>query len=145
MSTPVKEILDYMIVRIPTEFKTELSDDYALAQQGIIEMGIAMGNDFTFSGENASMIVNEDLTMSNKWLASRFAYRCYLERLWDELNRNSVNFSTLTFSIKSLEKRPESVQEELYKLNRYLDSEISRASGASAIVGFVSEFGSSIE
>ncbi len=141
MGTTVKEILNSMLSRIPKEFKTELAEDYELAEQGIVEMGIAIGQSYVFSGVDADRCIDVELTMAEAWLAARFAYRCYLERLWDELNRNAVNFATLTFSIKDLQKRPESIQDELYKLNRYLESEIARATGASSIVGMVTSFG----
>lgn len=141
MGTTVKTILDSMLSRIPKEFKTELAEDYELAEQGIIEMGITIGADYSFDGDGAERQIDAELSMAETWLAARFSYRCYLERLWDELNRNAVNFSTLTFSIKDLQKRPESIQDELYKLNRYLDGEIARATGVSSIVGMVSEFG----
>ena len=141
MATKVKEILDFMLARVPKEFKTELAEDVDLAEQGAIEMGIALGKDFTLSGTGIDRQVDEDLTMSEKWLASRFTYMCYLERLWDELNRNAVNFSTLTFAIKNLEKRPESVQDEIYKVKRYIENEVARASGSSCLVGYVTKFG----
>jgi hypothetical protein len=142
MGTKVSEIMDMMLARIPAEFKSDVQDDYELAVQGMVEMGIALNDEYVFTGDGKDQCIDIDLTMAKKWLASRFAYRCYLERLWDSLNQAGINFKTLTFEIKSLEKRPESIQEELYKLNRYLDSEIARATGANSVVGYVSQFGS---
>lgn len=141
MGTTLKEILDMMLVNIPPEYKSELANDYDFAEQGIIEMGVALGDEYTFSGTDADRVVDTQLPMNKRWLAARFAYLCYLNRLWDEFNRDSVNFSTITFSIKGLEKRPESIQDQIYKMRRYIANDIMLASDYGSSVGFVSKFG----
>lgn len=140
MGTTVKEILDLMLALIPKEFKSDIAEDYELAERGLIEMGVALGQEFTFEGEGADRHIDVTLTMAEKWLASHFAYRCYLLRLKDELNQNAVNFSTITFSVKGLEKRPEAINDTLYQLNRYLDDAITRAKDGNCLIGYITKF-----
>lgn len=143
MGTTVKQVLNMMLPLIPDDLKTGISNDYSLAKHGLVEMGVAIGKNFVFSGEGENEQIDVELPMAELYLSSYFTYRCYLMRLKDELNQNAVNFSTLTFSIKSLEQRPKSVDDSIYAVNRYLNDEIARVLGASGVVGFVTQFGRS--
>lgn len=143
MGTTVKQVLEMMLPLIPDDLKTDIADDYSLAKHGLVEMGVAIGKNFVFSGEGENEQIDVDLPMAELYLSSHFAYRCYLMRLKDELNQNAVNFSTLTFKINSLEQRPKSVDDSIYAVNRYLNDEIARVLGASGVVGFVTQFGGS--
>lgn len=150
MGTSLKSVMDMMIPIIPKDYKTDIANDVDLAYHGLIEMGVALHRDFTFvyedvikDGVTTSTVtsINEDLTMIEKYLASHFAYRSYLMRLKDELNRDAINFKTLTFEIKSLEKRPTAINDSLYSLNRYLDYTVAQISGSTALIPAVTQFG----
>ena len=85
----------------------------------------------------------KDLTLSEKWLAALYTYKVYLERLKIEKSVEAINFSTLTFSIKGLEKIPENINDSIYWLNRSIQQEIDRAKGSNAILGNVYVYGES--
>jgi len=144
MATSLRSVMDLMMPLIPEDFKTDNEDDIELAELGCVEMGVALGKEFTFTGsiDDDTRSIEQDLSMAERWLASRFTYRAYLTRLKDELNQNAVNFSTLTFSVKGLEKRPEAINDSLYSLNKYLESEIAKAKGTD-VIGVVTQFGGS--
>lgn len=150
MGTSLRSVMDMMMPIIPTDYKTDIADDIDLAYRGLVEMGIALRQDYTFVYENIDVdgvitptitSINEDLTMSEKYLASHYAYRSYLMRLKDELNRDAINFKTLTFEIKSLEKRPEAINDSIYSLNRYLSDTVAVISGSTSLEPAVSQFG----
>lgn len=151
MGTTLKEILDITIALIPKDYRSELMEDTDLAAHGLMEMGVALDTPFVFTEEKsideesgkemAVRGISIDLSMKEKSLASYFTYRCYLMRLKDELNRDAINFKTLTFEIKGLEKRPEAINDSIYQINRYLQTEIDRVKGGSSVIGVVSVFG----
>ena len=60
-----------------------------------------------------------------------------------EKSVEAINFSTLTFSIKGLEKIPENINDSLYWLNRNIQQEIDKANGSNAILGNVYVYGDS--
>lgn len=150
MGTSLKSVMEMMMPIIPSDYKTDIATDIDLAYRGLIEMGVALKTEYTFVYEDILVdgiltptvtSINEDLVMSHKYLASHFAYRSYLMRLKDELNRDAINFKTLTFEIKSLEKRPTAINDSLYSLNRYLNDTVANISGSTSIVPAVSQFG----
>lgn len=154
MGTTLDSVMKIMMPLIPEDYKTDIVDDVDLAYRGIIEMGIALHQTYTFVTEevleNGVLVtkitgIEETLDMFKTFLASHFAYRAYLMRLKDELNRDAINFKTLTFEIKSLEKRPTAVNDSIYSLNRYLNDTIKMINGASSIIGTVTQIGKSDE
>lgn len=82
-----------------------------------------------------------DLTLAQQRLAGYFCYLLYLEKLKLSLNQDAINFSTLTFSIKGLEKRPEAVNDQIYMVRRYLQDQVDRINGSAAILGTAKMFG----
>jgi hypothetical protein len=159
MATTLDSIMDMMLPLIPDDYKTEIAEDSTLAYRGLIETGMALNININFyyedietqvtdeAGVTTTVVVNkmmgieEDLSSSEKYLASYYAYRAYLMKLKDELNRDAINFKTLTFEIKSLEKRPEAINDSIYYANRYLDDLIAQISGSKSLSAVVVQFG----
>ena len=88
-------------------------------------------------------IITPDLTLAQQRLASYYSYILYLEKLKLVLNNDAINFSTLTFSIKGLEKRPGAINDMIYTAKRYLSDYQDRLTGSDAILGNATQFGSS--
>ena len=143
-----------MLALIPDNYKTEIANDISLVERGIIEMSVAMSIDIIINYETSIDAVDGDLvenkvpvscsptlTANQAYIASYYAYRAYLMKLKDELNRDAINFKTLTFEIKSLEKRPEAINDTLYQVNRYLGSVVDQAKGSNCVLGKVVRFG----
>ena len=117
--TPLKEILNIAVPKIPLELQEEAKQDESYAYTGCIDMIVALNLDADVIFEDEEVIENGklstvshgyctiDLTISQKWLAALYTYKVYLERLKIEKSVEAINFSTLTFSIKGLEKIPE--------------------------------------
>lgn len=153
MRYSLNTIQSMMLALIPTDYKTEIAEDMDLVELGVIEMAAALGKELSIETETTEKEVNgelisvdtkyvsEDLSISEAYLASYFSYRDYLLRLKDEFNRDAINFKTLTFEIKSLEKRPEAINDTLYQVNRYLTNYINQAKGSTAILGKTKKFG----
>ena len=153
--TNLQEIMDLMMPLIPNDYRSEMVDDMDLAKRGAIEMAVALkfptfkiteevGEEITDDGdlvEVTTYFANQELTFEQIYLAAHFAYRAYLMKLKDSFTRDAINFNTLTFSIKGLEKRPEMINDSLYQLNRYLENEVAKVSGARAIVGTAVKYG----
>ena len=78
---------------------------------------------------------------SKKWLAALFTYKTYLERLNIEKTVEAINFKTLTFEIKGLDKIPENINDSIYWLNRNIQKEIDKANGSTALLGTVVAYG----
>ena len=81
------------------------------------------------------IVITPDLTLAQQRLASYYCYIAYLEKLKLSLNQDAINFSTLTFSIKGLEKRPEAVNDQIYLAKRYLSSYEDKLNGSAAVLG----------
>lgn len=155
-STKLTSIMDMMLALIPNDYKTEIAENIDLVERGLVEMAIALGMDISIDYEEQTEVdentgdvttktvpttCSPALSLQQMYLASHFAYRAYLMKLKDEFNRDAINFKTLTFEIKSLEKRPEAINDSLYTLNRYINDVIAQAQGSSAILGQISQFG----
>ena len=146
--TNLQEIMDLMMPLIPNDYRSEMANDIDLAKRGTYEMAVALKfPSFRITEESSSDVNDEgevievtkyfasqELTFEQIYLAAHFAYRAYLMKLKDSFTRDAINFSTLTFSIKGLEKRPEMINDSLYQLNRYLENEVAKVSGASSIL-----------
>ena len=154
MDKDVDLVKSLMLALIPDNYKTEIAEDVSLVERGIIEMSVALSLDLlinyeTTTEENNGEVVEVKvpvsctpaLTVDQAYLASYYAYRAYLLKLKDEFNRDAINFKTLTFEIKSLEKRPEAINDTLYQVNRYLGSVVDQAKGAGCVLGRVVQFG----
>lgn len=150
MATPLQDILKITVPKVPTAYQEEVMNDESYAYAGCIDMMVNLGLDgdfitettITSSGEEEKhMSCTLDLTLRQKWLAALFTYKCYLERLKDSLTRDAINFKTLTFELKSLDKRPENINESLYTLNRYLSDNIAIALECDSVVGIAVQFG----
>lgn len=154
MGTDVSLVKSLMLSLIPDDYKTDIADDYDIIERGIIEMSVSLGLDVIINYETITEGEGEEqtevripvscsptLTVQQAYLASYYAYRAYLLKLKDELNRDAINFKTLTFEIKSLEKRPEAINDTLYQVNRYLSNVINETKGSGCVKGRVVKFG----
>lgn len=154
MDKDVALVKSLMLALIPDNYKTEISEDISLVERGIIEMSVALSIDILINYETTTEEVDGELvevktpisctptlTANQAYLASYYAYRAYLLKLKDEFNRDAINFKTLTFEIKSLEKRPEAINDTLYQVNRYLTGVIDQVNGSSCVLGKVVQFG----
>ena len=151
METSLQLVLDRMLPLIPEEYKTDIQDDIDLAIKGVYDMAynlelddlvIESVDEVNDEGENVKKYyTNIALTSSQIHLAAYFTYKTYLYRLKDAMNQEAINFKTLTFEIKGLEKRPEAVNDSIYMTERYLEKEVAKAKGSSSIVGAVRQFG----
>lgn len=153
--TNLQEIMDLMMPLIPNDYRSEMANDIDLAKRGTYEMAVALKfPSFRITEESSSDVNDEgevievteyfasqELTFEQIYLAAHFAYRAYLMKLKDSFTRDAINFSTLTFSIKGLEKRPEMINDSLYQLNRYLENEVAKVSGARSILGTAVMYG----
>lgn len=153
--TSLKDILNIAVPKVPLELQEEVRNDESYAYTGCIDMIVALGMDADVIGETTEEFDKEtgelkevtsyyctaDLTLSQKWLAALFTYKVYLERLKIEKSIEAINFKTLTFEIKGLDKIPENINDSLYWLNRTINNEIDKASGANAVLGVVSAYG----
>ena len=113
--TPLKDILNIAVPKIPLELQNDARQDESYAFTGCIDMIVALNIDADVIWEETEEITDEgtvetvkhgyctkDLTLSEKWLAALYTYKVYLERLKIEKSVEAINFSTLTFSIKGL-------------------------------------------
>ena len=154
--TPLKDILNIAMPKIPLELQEEAKQDESYAYTGCIDMIVALNLDAEViyldeeetnsDGETSTVkhgYCTMDLTISQKWLAALYTYKVYLERLKIEKSVEAINFSTLTFSIKGLEKIPENINDSLYWLNRNIQQEIDKANGTNAILGDIYIYGQS--
>lgn len=154
--TPLKDILNIAVPKIPLELQDDARQDESYAFTGCIDMIVALNIDADVIWEETEEIADDgtvetvkhgyctkDLTLSEKWLAALYTYKVYLERLKIEKSVEAINFSTLTFSIKGLEKIPENINDSIYWLNRSIQQEIDRAKGSNAILGNVYVYGES--
>lgn len=155
--TNLTEVIDLMTPKIPLEMRSDEMIDIELARVGVLNMATALGfeslnitkhveevedPDGEGTIEEVSYTVEPELTFKQLNLAAYYAYGAYLDKLKLAYTNDAINFSTLTFSIKGLEKRPESIGDQIYNWNRYLPNEINRASGNSGgIVGTAVVFG----
>ena len=155
--TSLKEIIDLMLPKIPLDMRSDEMIDIELARTGLMDMASALdfpsltfekttepifNNDTGEYDMVDSEYVVEDIDFKQKRLAAYYAYGSYLERLKLAYTNDAINFNTLTFAIKGLEKRPEAINDSIYMWNRYLKDEISKAKGSSVVIGIVKQFGS---
>lgn len=153
--TSLKDIMNIAVPKVPLELQEEVRNDESFAYTGCIDMIVALGMDADVISETKEIVNEEtgeteevvsyfctaDLTLSQKWLAALFTYKVYLERLKIEKSIEAINFKTLTFEIKGLDKIPENINDSLYWLNRTINAEIEKASGANAVLGVVTAYG----
>lgn len=155
-STDLTVIMNMMLSLIPNDYKTDIAEDMDLVERGLVEMSVALNKDIIINYTEKTIVDEETwesttkkvatsctpaLTLPEQYLASHYAYRAYLMRLKDEFNRDAINFKTLTFEIKSLEKRPEAINDSLYTLNRYINNVIAQTKGSDALLGRITQFG----
>ena len=155
-STDLTVIMNMMLSLIPNDYKTDIAEDMDLVERGLVEMSVALNKDIVINYTEKTIVDEETwesttkkvaisctpaLSLPEQYLASHYAYRAYLMRLKDEFNRDAINFKTLTFEIKSLEKRPEAINDSLYTLNRYINNVIAQTKGSDALLGRITQFG----
>lgn len=146
--TSSDEIKTLLLELIPDDMRDDNLVTSGLIKLAVINMGAALGiEDMVIEeGEdeelNTIYNITPDLTLKQISLASYFAYGLYLEKLKLSLNQDAINFSTLTFSIKGLEKRPEAINDSIYYNKRYIQDQIDLMNGSAAILGTAVKFGS---
>lgn len=136
---------------IPEDMRADGLVDSNMVKLGVIDACCALGiGNLEFeeiedpsAEEGADVVysISPDLTLAQQRLAGYFGYILYLEKLKLSLNQDAINFSTLTFSIKGLEKRPEAVNDQIYLAKRYLEDQVNMLNGSAAIVGTAVQFG----
>lgn len=153
--TSFQEILSIAVPKVPLELQDEARKDESYSYTGCIDMIVALGLDADVFWETEQVLDEQtgemvevkhgyctaDLTISQKWLAALFTYKTYLERLKLEKSIEAINFKTLTFEIKGLDKIPENINDSIYWLNRNIQAEIDKANGTNAILGTVISYG----
>lgn len=154
--TDLNEIMKLMLPKIPLDMRTDDMIDIELARIGVMDMASALEFPTLHIEETTEEIVDEttgelvtvtnyytveDLDFKQQRLAAYYAYGAYLHRLKLAFTNDAINFSTLTFSIKGLEKRPDAINDNIYMWNRYLPDEIARAKGNPVVIGIVTQFG----
>lgn len=154
--TNLNEVTELMITKIPLEMRSEEMITSDLSKTGVIEMASALNFDELHFEEQIENVIDEetfeekqnityfvtpDLTFKQIKLAAYFAYGAYLQKLKLSYTNDAINFSTLTFSIKGLEKRPDAINDSIYYWNRYLPDEINKAIGSSGVLGTAVKFG----
>lgn len=151
--TTTKDIKTMLMACIPEDMQEDNLVNNDLIKLGVIDMCSALGvENVSFeliegeAGEqDDEYSITPDLSLFEQRLAGYFCYILYLEKLKLTLNQDAINFSTLTFSIKGLEKRPEAINDQIYQTRRYLSDYIDRAQGSAAILGKAVQFGSSTD
>lgn len=139
---------------IPVDMQSDSLVTMDMLKIGVVDTCSSIGvNDLLFepvtetdekgNEQVVDYIITPDLTLAQQRLASYYAYILYLEKLKLVLNNDAINFSTLTFSIKGLEKRPEAINDMIYTAKRYLSDYQDRLTGSDAILGNATQFGSS--
>lgn len=154
--TDLTEVIDLMTPKIPLEMRSDDMIDIELARVGVIDMASALGfesldlqksTETSYDEETGEEIeivsytVEPSLTFRQLNLAAYYAYGAYLQKLKLMYTNDAINFSTLTFSIKGLEKRPDAINDNIYYWNRYLPDEINKASGSASVIGTARQFG----
>lgn len=154
--TDLNEIIELMLPKIPLDMRTDDMIDIELARIGVMDMASALDfptlnieatteeviNEMTGEIETVtSYTTSQQLSFKQLRLAAYYAYGAYLQRLKLAYTNDAINFSTLTFSIKGLEKRPDAINDTIYMWNRYLPDEIAKARGNSVVIGIVQQLG----
>lgn len=150
--TTSKDVEQMLLACIPSDMRADGLIEADLIKLGVIDMCSALGitdvsfveaTDFTDDGEEVTYYTIEpELDLFQQRLAGYFCFILYLEKLKLSLNQDAINFSTLTFSIKGLEKRPEAINDMIYQVRRYLDDTVSRLTGgALGILGTARKYG----
>lgn len=153
--TKLLDVLKITSSRLPYEAQEEFLQDEDRAFSGVLEACIKLGIDAkfvdvqeeVFNEETGLMetvtfkYCSEDLTLSQQYLSALFSYRIYLEQLREMFTQDAINFNTITFAIKGLEKRPESIGNALYMVNRYIKDEIDMINGVGRVIGTARAYG----
>lgn len=154
--TDLNKIMELMLPKIPLDMRTDDMIDIELARIGVIDMASALDFPTLTINESIEEVVDENtgdvksvvsysleetLDFRQMRLAAYYAYGAYLQRLKLSFTNDAINFSTLTFAIKGLEKRPDAINDSIYMWNRYLPDEIAKARGASVVIGIVQQLG----
>ena len=149
--TSSDEIKTLLLELIPDDMRDDNLVTSGLIKLAVINMGAALGieNMVVTEGQNEQSetvyFITPDLTLKQISLPSYFPYGLYLEKLKLSLNQDAINFSTLTFSIKGLEKRPEAINDSIYYNKRYIQDQIDLLDGSAPILGTAVQFGSTTD
>lgn len=136
--TDFSDIMDVMIARVPADVRNEVAKDLSHVRAGIMAMYVATGieeDDIHWDKETQTGYVDRNLTNSQKYLTMLFSYESYLQQLKLTYIDESIGIKTLTFEIKSLDKRPDAVNDSLYQLKRWLGDEIKSVNKSGCIIG----------
>ena len=154
--TTSKDVEQMLLACIPSDMRADGLIEADLIKLGVIDMCSALGltdvsfenvTESTEDGEVNYYTITPELDLFQQRLAGYFCFILYLEKLKLSLNQDAINFSTLTFSIKGLEKRPEAINDMIYQVRRYLDDTIDRLNGGGAlgILGTARQFGGDVD
>lgn len=147
--TSLKSIQAMMLPLIPDDYKTDIETDIDLCVYGSNQASVLINKQFTILSERnttddgneiVEYSIEEDLNSFEIYLCAMCSYKAYLIRLKDEFNRDAINFKTLTFEIKSLEKRPEAINDSIYSINKDINSLVSQITGSNSLCGVAKMF-----
>lgn len=147
--TKLKNVQSMMLPLIPSDYKTDIETDVDLCIYGTNQASVLLGKTFTVVSEDITSdngeisteySIEENLNSFEIYLCALCSYKAYLVRLKDEFNRDAINFKTLTFEIKSLEKRPEAINDSIYSVNKDINSLVSQITGSNSICGVAKMF-----
>lgn len=146
--TKLSSIQNLMLPLIPDDYKTDIQSDITLCVLGVAQAGVLLGKTFKLINETIEVdgkdeiitCIEDEMTSSEIYLCAMCSYKAYLLKLKDEFNRDAINFKTLTFEIKSLEKRPEALNDSIYSVNKDINSMVALISGSNSLVGVAKSF-----
>ena len=145
--TNIQKVTRQLESLIPEKYKTEISP--SLVEFGINDLAITAKKPIEFEYEETTEEMDghvisvltpvdcmPDLTPEEIRIASYYAYRRYLIRLKDSLNRDAMSFKTMTLEINDLYRRVSAIDTMLLEVNRYINSiEASKCMGRAVQFG----------
>lgn len=123
--TPFTDILKLVLAEIPDNYKSEVEGRYEFVYKALSSASVKIGLTAEVIEVDGVPHFNIDLTAQQKELLRLLAYRSYLTKTWDAFNRGAIDFETLTFKVKNLSKRPENINDLIYRTDKDITSVIS--------------------
>ncbi|RHU03332.1 MULTISPECIES: hypothetical protein [Erysipelotrichaceae] len=136
--TTFDEIALNLSVKIPDDAKEVIKKDNLRIYYGLTRMYTVLGikdKDIHYDEETNTGYCERDLSYAEIHLASLYAYESYLEMKELEYTEDIMGIKTITFEIKSLDKKPDAINNMLYQLRRWISEDIKRATGSAVVVG----------
>lgn len=145
--TDIKDITTLLLALIPEDMKSDDLINDGLVEIAAMDMASKLGlNDFRLvrvdkDDGTVETYIEPELDYKQTRLAAYLAYGLYLDKLMLIFTNDAINFSTLTFSIKGLEKRPERIKDAIYYNHRYCQEMLDGINSTSSVIGTAKQFG----